>query len=46
VSIELEYNLLRLRATGQVENKYYCEINIFVTGVGKTKQVRHALDME
>ena len=36
---ELEYNLLRLRASGQVESRYYCEINIFVTGVGKEKLV-------
>ena len=34
---ELQYSLLRLRASGQVEQKYYCEINIFVTGVGKER---------
>jgi len=32
---EMEYNLLKLRSTGQVEPRYYCEINIFVTAAGK-----------
>lgn len=47
-SIELQFNLLKLRANGQVESKYvvfillssrkqryYCEINIFVTAAPK-----------
>lgn len=33
--VELQYHLLKLRSTRQVESKYYCEINIFVTATPK-----------
>jgi hypothetical protein len=32
---ELSYDLKRSRAANQIERRYYCEINIYVTGVEK-----------
>ena len=33
---DLEYELKKSRENGQVTSRYYCEINIFVTGVSET----------
>ncbi|CAM9209942.1 unnamed protein product, partial [Ectocarpus fasciculatus] len=33
---DLQYELKKSRDNGQVTSRYYCEINIFVTGVSKT----------
>ena len=33
---DLEYVLKKSRDSGQITNRYYCEINIYVTGVAKT----------
>ncbi len=32
---EMQYSLKRSRINGQIENRYYCEINIYVTAVEK-----------
>ena len=36
---DLQYELKKGRESGQITSKYYCEINIFVTGVEKTPKV-------
>lgn len=36
---ELSYELKRARAANQIERRYYCEINIFVTGVEKGAKI-------
>ncbi len=35
---DVSYELKRARLTGQIERRYYCEINIFITGVEKEKK--------